>query len=168
MLKSNRNPLVGKALAVYNLRFLAIHLRFQAIAVDGANPNFQNTTTPGTYSELNNAQVCDNVAIMCVPVSPSNYHWLIPASGLGNVGRNTIETSGFHLWNMSLQRTLKFAERYSFTLRGEFYNVFNHGNLGINGVGSSPSYMLSSPDFANLPGSLNGGRTVRIDGKFFF
>lgn len=141
---------------------------FTAIAVDGANPNFAITATPGTYFELSNAQACDNKVIMCVPVSPSNYHWLIPASGLGNVGRNTIGTPGFQLWNMSLQRTIKFTERYSFTLRGEFYNVFNHGNLGINGVGTSPSYMLSNPDFYNVAGSLNGGRTVRIFAKFFF
>lgn len=141
---------------------------FMAIAVDGANPNFAITTTPGTYFELGNAQACDNKTIMCVPVSASNYHWLIPASGLGNVGRNTIETPGFQSWNMSLQRTIKFTERYGFTLRGEFYNIFNHGNLGINGVGTSPSYTLSNPDFYNVPGSLNGGRTVRIFGKFFF
>lgn len=55
---------------------------------------------------------------------------------------------------MSLQRTIQFTERHAFTLRGEFYNVFNHGNLGINGVGTSPSYTLINPDFNNLPGSL--------------
>lgn len=141
---------------------------FTAIAVDGANPNFAITATPGTYFELSNAQGCKSNVSTCVPVSPSNYHWLIPASGLGNVGRNTIETPGFQSWNMSLQRTIKFTERYSFTLRGEFYNVFNHGNLGVNGVGTSPSYTLSNPDFFNVPGSLNGGRTVRIFAKFFF
>jgi len=139
---------------------------FNSIAEDGVWKKL--TITPGTYYNVTCNPKATTGPTVCTPVDPTTFHWLIPASGVGNVGRNTVETPGFQLWNMSLQRTVKFTERYAFTLRGEFYNVFNHGNLGVNNVGTSPILSLTNPDFYDLPGSLNGGRTLRIYGKFFF
>lgn len=149
----NDRPNLGSASAPFN-----------SIAIDGTQLGL--TGTPGTF--FGPVQDCLSALSTCVQVNPSSVRFLIPAAGLGNVGRNTVETPGFQTWNMSLQRTIKFTERHAFTLRGEFYNVFNHGNLGINGVGTSPSYTLINPDFNNVTGSLYGGRTVRIYGKFFF
>jgi len=155
----NDRPNLGSATAPFN-----------SIAIDGVQEGI--TTTPGTYYELNNGNTCNPAATtgptVCVVVDPTKFHWLIPASGLGNVGRNTVETPGFQLWNMSLQRTIRIKERQAFTLRGEFYNVFNHGNLGINGVGTSPSYTLIDPNFDNVAGSVNGGRILRIYAKYSF
>jgi hypothetical protein len=141
---------------------------FTAIAVDGANPNFGITNTPGTFFELNNANVCDNKTIACVPVDPTQFHWLIQAAGLGNVGRNTIETPGLQLWNMQVQRTFKFTERHALTLRGEFFNAFNHGNRGVSANGLNPSYTLIDPNFDNIVGSTYGFRQIRIYLKYFF
>jgi hypothetical protein len=58
--------------------------------------------------------------------------------------------------------TVKFKERYAFLLRGEFYNAFNHPNLGI------PTLNLASSSFGDEARTINGGRTVILWGKFSF
>jgi outer membrane receptor protein involved in Fe transport len=80
----------------------------------------------------------------------------------GNIGRNTFISPGFQNWNLSVQRTVKFKERYGFMIRGEFYNAFNHPNLGI------PDLNLASSFFDNTAATINGSRTVVLWGKFSF
>ncbi len=80
----------------------------------------------------------------------------------GNIGRNTFISPGFQNWNLSVQRTVKVKERYAFMIRGEFYNAFNHPNLGI------PNLNLFSQFFDNTAATINGGRTVVLWGKFSF
>lgn len=80
----------------------------------------------------------------------------------GNIGRNTFIAPGFDDVNLSVQRTVKFRERYAFMIRGEFYNAFNHPNLGI------PTLNFFSPDFDNTAPTINGGRVVVLWGKFSF
>ena len=36
----------------------------------------------------------------------------------------------FQDWDMSLQKNLKWRERYNVQLRADAFNVFNHPNLG--------------------------------------
>jgi outer membrane receptor protein involved in Fe transport len=80
----------------------------------------------------------------------------------GNIGRNTFVSPGFQNWNLSVQRTVKIKERYAFMVRGEFYNAFNHPNLGI------PNLTLTSSFFENSAATINGARTVVLWGKFSF
>lgn len=80
----------------------------------------------------------------------------------GNIGRNTFVSPGFDDVNLSVQRTVKFKERYAFMIRGEFYNAFNHPNLGI------PNLVLTSQFFNNTAATINGGRVVVLWGKFSF
>jgi outer membrane receptor protein involved in Fe transport len=80
----------------------------------------------------------------------------------GNIGRNTIISPGFQNWNLSVERTVKFKERYAFLIRGELYNAFNHPNLGI------PNLALTSQFFDNSAATINGGRIVVLWGKFSF
>ena len=80
----------------------------------------------------------------------------------GNVGRNSFISPGFQNWNLSVQRTVKFKERYAFMVRGEFYNAFNHPNLGI------PNLTLTSSFFDNTAATIAGARTVVLWGKFSF
>ena len=98
----------------------------------------------------------------CNPQATNTFHFLIPASGNGNVGRNTFVSPGFQTWNLSVQKTVKMKERYNFILRGEFYNAFNHPNLGI------PNLQVVSTTFGNTARTINGGRTVVLWGKFSF
>jgi hypothetical protein len=132
---------------------------FTSIGIDGTQLGL--TSTPGTFFGPN-IQDCLNGAPACVQVDPNSVHFLIQASGVGNLGRNTYEAPGFQTWNMSVQRTIRFTERHALTMRGEFYNAFNHGNLG------HPSLDMLDPDFNNLVITNAGGRQIRLYLKYFF
>jgi hypothetical protein len=80
----------------------------------------------------------------------------------GDLGRDTFVSPGTINTNLSVQRTIKLKERYGFMLRGEFFNAFNHPNLGI------PNMSLLSSNFGNTARTINGGRTVVLWGKFSF
>jgi hypothetical protein len=80
----------------------------------------------------------------------------------GNIGRNTFISPGFQNWNLSVQRTVKFKERYAFMIRGEFFNAFNHPNLGI------PTLNFANQFFDNTAATITGARTVVVWGKFSF
>jgi outer membrane receptor protein involved in Fe transport len=98
----------------------------------------------------------------CAPAPANTFHFLIPAGGNGNLGRNTFTSPGFQFWNLSAQKTVKLKERYNFIIRGEFYNAFNHPNLGI------PNLAIFSNGFDNIGDTIHGGRTVVLWGKFSF
>jgi hypothetical protein len=57
-------------------------------------------------------------------------------------------------WNLTVQRMFKMPlgrlDQQALTFRAEFFNAFNHPNLGINNVGNTISYDLQNPDFANV------------------
>jgi Carboxypeptidase regulatory-like domain/TonB-dependent Receptor Plug Domain len=120
---------------------------------------FGLSAAPGTYFPV---QTCFFTNNPCNPAPASSFHFLIPASGNGNIGRNTFISPGFQFWNMSVQRTVKLKERYSFMIRGEFYNAFNHPNLGI------PTLQIVNSKFDDEAQTINGGRTVVLWGKFSF
>jgi hypothetical protein len=44
----------------------------------------------------------------------------------GDVGVNTLKGPGVHNWDISLNRQMKFTDRWSGQLRFESYNTFNH------------------------------------------
>jgi hypothetical protein len=53
-----------------------------------------------------------------------------PAYGFfGDAGRNIIRGPGLQTWDFSLFKTFKFGERFSYQLRGDAFNAFNHTNL---------------------------------------
>jgi hypothetical protein len=92
----------------------------------------------------------------------NDFHYYVWAGHNGDIGRNTFISPGFENWNLSVQRQVKFKEHYAFMIRGEFYNAFNHPNLGI------PSLTLTSSFFDNTAATINGARTVVVWGKFSF
>ena len=50
---------------------------------------------------------------------------------LANAGRNTVNTPGLNIWNMSLFKTMKFTERASLQFRFQTFDTFNHQNYSI-------------------------------------
>jgi outer membrane receptor protein involved in Fe transport len=134
---------------------------FTSIAIDGSQLGI---SSPGTFYEINNAFNCDDVTVICNPVDPNNFRWLIRDSGLGNVGRNTIVTAGFQNWNLSIQRTFKLYERHALMLRAEFFNAFNHPNQGI------PDLTLLDFDsgFGDFQLTRFGGRQIKIWLRYSF
>ena len=134
-----------------------------AIGIDGTQLGLTNT--PGTFFGPN-IQACLNGAPTCVATPASSFHFLIPPSGLGNVGRNTFISPGFQTYNLTVQRSFKIplhdVQRQQLLLRGEFLNAFNHPNLGI------PSLNLIGGNFLNEAGTINGGREIRVLLRYSF
>jgi Carboxypeptidase regulatory-like domain/TonB-dependent Receptor Plug Domain/TonB dependent receptor len=86
------------------------------------------------------------------------------ATAVGHFGTEepgTVLGPGFQLWDISLIKNIKFAERAALQLRLETFNAFNHGSpSGINTDIGKSSF-----------GSINGWhdpRTVQLGAKFRF
>lgn len=103
------------------------------------------------------------------PVTANDVHWIIPV-GNGNVGRNTIITSGRQDWNFSVLRRIKMPklEGHALEFRTEFFNVFNHPNEGFSGATIFPTFDLLDSDFGNTELSRFGGRQIRFWVKYSF
>jgi hypothetical protein len=114
----------------------------------------------------------------CHPVAPSSVHWIVPPPGtrpLFTVGRNNLYGPGFQLWDMNIQRSFKVWHESTVDIRGEFFNIFNHGYAN-NTSGNAPfenSSLITgaltdafsnngSNIFANPSNTVDGHRNARI------
>jgi Carboxypeptidase regulatory-like domain/TonB dependent receptor len=93
----------------------------------------------------------------------------VPALGITDfnfspsmLGRNTFRGPGF--WNLDagLYKNFRVTEGTTLQFRGEFYNIFNHSNLFVNGASAE----LSSSTF--VEGFRGGRRNVQLALKFIF
>jgi hypothetical protein len=99
---------------------------------------------------------------------------------LANAGRNTVNTPGLNIWNMSLFKTMKFTERASVQFRFQTFDTFNHQNYSIglasnNGTldantNTNPlntSYIfVTSSQFLNKFIFNGGSRTLELGLRF--
>jgi hypothetical protein len=113
----------------------------------------------------------------CQPVTASQVHWIIPAYGthpLVPVGRNTLTSPGYQQWDMDVARQFKIHDNITFALRGEFFNIFNHGEAGventslITGIVSDQFFSNGTNNFANPAPTVSGHRHVRVVASFSF
>ena len=79
----------------------------------------------------------------------------------GTEGSNNMLGPGLQNWDLAAIKNIKFAERYSFQLRGEFFNAFNHENFsGVDAGITDQQY-----------GQVTSGhvpRRIQLGGKFYF
>jgi hypothetical protein len=54
---------------------------------------------------------------------------------LGNLGRNTGTAPGFVSTDVALMKNTRITERVAVQFRAEFFNLFNHTNLGVPSTG---------------------------------
>jgi hypothetical protein len=77
----------------------------------------------------------------------------VPQLGfLGNVGRGTIIGPRLVNFDMALMKSFRFTEETSLQFRAEFFNIFNHANLGL------PSVIPLIDD--NFGGNLRTGKIL--------
>lgn len=92
--------------------------------------------------------------------------FVVPAYGTrGNVVRNPSELKSGGLVNddMTIAKVWNvYREDTKFELRGEFFNLFNHTNLGF------PGQTVGSTNFGQVSSTLNSGRTVQLAAKIHF
>ncbi len=113
----------------------------------------------------------------CHSVDPNSVHWIvgeIATRPANTVGRNNLISPGYTDWDMNIQRSFKFTERFSFDVRGEFFNIFNHGNAGIEGATLITGILndaygsYGTNTFANPVPTVGGARHARIFLRFTF
>lgn len=128
------------------------------------------------------------------PIDPSTARYIgLPAfvagqpgsvARTGNLGRNTERSPGLNNWNMNVMKRTRVRENVTFEFRTEFYNVFNHPQVGQgssspfsppgNPTGSNfiaSSVNTSTAGFFLVPNTSNtdnGGRVIRYQLKLIF
>ena len=95
---------------------------------------------------------------------------------IANAGRDTVNSPGLNIWNMSLFKTVKFTENKTLQFRFQTFDTFNHQNYSIglpsnNGTldqntNTNPlntSYIfVDSPQFLNKFIFNGGSRTIEL------
>jgi hypothetical protein len=84
----------------------------------------------------------------------------------GNCPRNPIVAPGLKNWDIAIQRTFRFGERFSFEFRTTFFNVFNHPNFGEPSPDLSTRITATADDgsFDSHFGA-GGPRNIQFGGK---
>lgn len=97
--------------------------------------------------------------------SPSSFESPAPGT-FGNCPRNPIVAPGLNTWDISLQRTFKFSERFGFEFRTSFFNAFNHPNFGEPSPDLSTTITATADDgsFDSHFGA-GGPRNIQFMGK---
>lgn len=75
--------------------------------------------------------------------------------------RNAFRGPGFWNVDLGLYKSINITEKYKLQLRGEFFNVFNHPSLAINGA-------TTDVEAGNTTVSKTGHRNVQLALKFIF
>ncbi len=105
----------------------------------------------------------------CPHVSASSVHWIVPADGNGNIGRNIIRTPGSQTWSFSVLRKIKISERHSLEFRTELFNPFNHANTEIPNVTLiSGSPLVGTQTLFDLAPTAQGNRSIRMWLRYSF
>jgi len=106
--------------------------------------------------------VCGNANVVGYVAVNSNARFIQAGVGaLANVGRNTISSPGLNIWNMSVFKTFKLAERSKLQFRFETYDTFNHPNFSI-GLPTNNGAI----DAANNTNPLNAGYITVTSSQF--
>jgi hypothetical protein len=86
----------------------------------------------------------------------------------GNLGRNVVIGPGFNNTDFSVIKTTKLGERERLQFRAEFFDVFNHPNLG------QPGNVVGTPDFGVITrtrfptGESGSSRQIQFALKLMF
>jgi Carboxypeptidase regulatory-like domain/TonB-dependent Receptor Plug Domain/TonB dependent receptor len=130
----------------------------QPLTATGIDGSQLGLSAPGTFFPLNTCFFGNPGPCTAQPASA--FRFIIPASGFGNAGRNSVYGPGQWYFDTSIQRTFPIPigrlEHQSITFRTEFFNAFNHANL------FTPSYNLLDQNYDNLAATTNGGRTIKF------
>jgi hypothetical protein len=86
----------------------------------------------------------------------------------GSAPTGALLSPGIELWDLSAIKNIKFGDRASFQLRGEFFNAFNHTNFGEasltgGGVGTN----TDAANFGQVT-AAHDPREIQLGGKFYF
>jgi len=105
------------------------------------NPNGSGLTGSGVVPVCNDGAggatraggaACPAGNVVGYLATNSGARWVQAGRGaLATVGRNTVNTPGLNIWNMSILKSTRLTERYAVEFRAETYNTFNHRNFSL-------------------------------------
>ncbi len=157
--------------------------------VTNDRPSLSNPHAPlasyaftGDWDGLSPNILCDGPTLwfsptnQCIVVSPSQVHWVVPSSGQGNVGRNSLVGPWYTSWAFSLTRTIPVHESQALQIRADLFNPFNQAHQDGDGywpnmqlvTGVVPASSGAASTFADFSTSQHGGRTIRVLLRYSF
>jgi len=114
----------------------------------------------------------------CEVVKPSDVHWIVSPYGtqpIQPIGRNSLVTPGFQQWDITIQRSFKIYENVLFDFRGDLFNAFNHGEVGVANtslISGIPTDAYTGDNgtntFANYPLTITGHRNAQFFARIRF
>jgi len=84
-----------------------------------------------------------------------------PTGTYGNAGHDLVIGPGAWNLDMALDRKFALKERLNLELRGDFFNIFNHGNW------SNPTLSITSAQFGQIT-TFSSPRIIQLAAKFIF
>jgi outer membrane receptor protein involved in Fe transport len=136
----------------------------QPLSATGIDGSQLGLSAPGTFFPLSTCFFGNPGT--CAPQPLSSFHFVIPALGPGNAGRNSVYGPGQWYFDTSVSRRFPIPmgrlENQAIEFRTEFFNAFNHPNL------FTPSYDLISNQYNNTAATVTGGRTIKFWLKYEF
>ncbi len=121
--------------------------------VVGENPIRANLTGQKIFpSGTRNANTWFNPTAFVAP----------PAYTFGNVGRNTVYGPGMQTMDLALDRSFSVTEKTRFEARAEFFNAFNHTNLG------TPNRFVNTANFGSITEVTTPGREIQLSARLAF
>jgi hypothetical protein len=84
-----------------------------------------------------------------------------PFFTFGNSPRSVLRGAALLTTDVTLERSFTITERWAFNLRGEFFNLLNHGNFNL------PGFTLGAADFG-VVSTARPGRTMQLGARLSF
>ena len=84
-----------------------------------------------------------------------------PFFSFGNSPRSVLRGAALLTMDVTLERSFTITERWAFNLRGEFFNLLNHGNFNL------PGFTLGTADFG-VVSTARPGRTMQLGARLSF
>ncbi len=85
-----------------------------------------------------------------------------PAYTFGDSGRNSVYGPGLQTMDFGLVRAFAVAEKARFETRAEFFNLFNHTNLG------TPNRFVNTSSFGSITEVATPGREIQLSARLSF
>ena len=97
-------------------------------------------------------------------------NFVTPAAGtFGTCPRNPLVAPGVTAWDISIQRTFRFGERFGFQFRTSFFNAFNHPNFAEPSPDVSTQITATADDGSfDSHFGVGGPRNIQFEGKFIW
>jgi hypothetical protein len=79
----------------------------------------------------------------------------------GDAGRGIVRGDGRIKFDISMNKNIPIRERWTLTVRGDFFNTFNHPDFAL------PNHTLGAPNFGSITGATDP-RTIQLGLRLVF